>query len=386
MKSLRVVHVTSVQMSLVHLLKDQLEAMNDAGFEVVTASSPGNELGHDWPFRHVDVLIPRRPSPARDLYALIQLFRLFRKERFDLVHTHGPKAGLLARLAAWAARVPTIVHTVHGYHFHERQRIYARKPLIWLERLASSLTDLTLFQSREDLRDSRTHRICSVGKTAYIGNGIDLRRFDPDTNPVNHPAIEKLLERSPEARIVGFVGRLSHPRKGFLHFVEACRRGRQRNRDLFPLIVGKADPGLLDAEIGDLLRGAFGEDGYVHLDWLPNSDLPGVYSVMDLLVLPSLFEGVPRVLMEGAAMGVPLIASDVRGNREVIDHGKTGYLYRFGDVDELTRLILELLNDPHAAEEVKKTALADSTRFDQELVFSRVLKAYEAVLEIGSAS
>ena len=121
MKRLKVAHITSIDMSLRYLLLDQLCSIRDAGYEVVGISSPGRDVSviEAAGIKHISVHMTRKITPFNDLFSLLQLYRVMKRERFTIVHTHTPKPGLLGQMAARLAGVPVVINTVHGFHFHE---------------------------------------------------------------------------------------------------------------------------------------------------------------------------------------------------------------------------------------------------------------------------
>jgi glycosyltransferase involved in cell wall biosynthesis len=328
------------------------------------------------------VTISRAISPLQDLKSLWQLYRTMRRERFTVVHTHTPKAGLLGQLAARLAGVPIVINTLHGFYFHREMRPLERRFHILMETIAALCSDLVLSQNREDIETALQERICTPDRVSHLGNGIDLTAFDPDRYVAEALQNERTRLGIPDgARVVGFVGRLAARRKGFLDFLAAAQQIVERQPDTRFLIVGEADRGKPDAVEPEAAR-AYGVDRHcVFLGKQPNVRMPLLYRLMDVLVLPSLFEGLPRAIMEAAAMGVPAVATDVKGNREAVVNGRTGYLVPLGDVAALARSVLDVLSHPERAdlmgEESRRFA---RQQFDQERVFATVKQEYRRLL------
>lgn len=384
----KVAHVTTVDLSLESLLLNQLLALKSAGFEVVGISSPGPHVPaiEAAGIRHIPVAISRKLTPVADFVSLMRLYAVMRRERFDIVHTHTPKAGLLGQLAARLARIPVVVNTIHGFYFHERMGRLARQFYIFLEKVAARCSHLILSQNAEDLETAVREGICPRSKIKLLGNGIDLRRFDPATIPdeqVNQHRAS--LGLAPDEQVVGFVGRLAARRKGFADFLAAAARvSSERSRTRF-LIIGGTDHGKPDAvEPGAAANYGIAER-CLFLGHRSNVELPILYRMMDVLVLPSLFEGVPRVVMEACAMGVPCVVSDVKGNREVVTHGRNGLLVPFGDVTALSGAIMQILTQPELAwtmsNEGRRIAAA---HFDERIVFDKVISEYRRLLAAAS--
>ena len=378
-------HVTTVDMSLRYLLLNQLRSIQQAGYEVVGVSSAGPEAAvlEAAGIRHIAVQMSRSPlTPFQDLVALWQLYCVFRRERFTIVHTHTPKPGLLGQLAARMAGVPVVVNTLHGFYFHDLMHPVWRRFYITMEKIAAQCSDIILSQNAEDIDTAIAQGICSADRIRQLGNGIDLRRFDRRTlcsADVDRKRADLGLPSG--APVVGFVGRLAARRKGFGDFLRAAQLVAGHLPSVHFLIVGDADHGKPDAVLPSSAKDYGIWERCRFVGHRPNSELPGFYALMHVLALPSIFEGIPRVVMEACAMGLPVVATDVKGNREAVQQGDNGLLVPFGHPEALAVAILDLLNDPekacHMGEEGRRMAKA---RFDERLVFERVKAEYARLL------
>ncbi len=381
---MKVAHITTIDLSLRYLLLNQLCSLRQAGYAVTGISTPGPDVPaiEAAGIRHFPVPMTRNFTPLADLVSLWRLYRVMRRERFDIVHTHTPKPGLLGQLAARMAGVPIVVNTLHGFYFHEHMHPVRRSFYIALEKIAALCSDVILSQNHEDIQAALHEGICPAGKIKHLGNGIDLRQFDP-ANIVAEDTVRKRAELNlpAGAQVVGFVGRLAARRKGFLDFLKAGQRIAATQSNVYFLIVGDSDAGKPDAVEPSAAQDYGLQERCRFLGHRPNNELPALYALMDVLVLPSLFEGVPRVLMEASAMRVPLIASRVKGNREIVDHGRNGLLVPLGDVQALALAIIEILGDREKArtmgEEGRRLAVE---RFDERLVFEKVRAEYGRLL------
>jgi glycosyltransferase involved in cell wall biosynthesis len=384
MSAVKVAHVTTVDLSLRVLLLNQLQGISAAGYQVSGISSPGENVPYIEAagIRHIAVPISRNLTPIADLVSLWRLYRVMRRERFSVVHTHTPKAGLLGQLAARMAGVPVVVNTVHGFYFHERMRPISRRFYIAMERVAALCSDLILSQNAEDMRTAIREGICRPEQIRLLGNGIDLTDYNPAAiSAVDVKERKAGLGIPADAPVVGFVGRLAARRKGFLDFLAAAQRIAARDPRVRFLIVGHPDQGKADSVEPSAAEDYGIADRCVFLGFRPNAEMPLLYTVMNVLVLPSLFEGVPRVVMEACAMGTPSVASDVKGNREAVVHGRNGYLVPFGDVPELSAAILKILSEPEVAEQMSLDAQRMAAeQFDERRVFEKVKAEYRRLL------
>jgi glycosyltransferase involved in cell wall biosynthesis len=383
----RIAHIATVDTSLRYFLLDQLLFFKDRGYEVITISSPGQEvpLLERAGIRHISVRISRRPfSPFRDLRSLFQLTLTLRKLRPDIVHTHSPKGNFLGEIAASLAGVPVIINTIHGYHFHDLMQPLKRRIYVLLERIAGRAADLVLSQSEEDRQTAIHERIAPSTRVKYLGNGIDTKRFDRNRLSGD---VDKLVRDQVglgDGPVVGFVGRLVRE-KGILDLFAAASNLLPDFPDLQLLVVGETDVAKRDA-VDEDAADAYGVRGCTHFLGLRH-DLPELYAVMDVFVLPSYREGLPRTAIEAMAMQVPCVLTDVRGNREVLKSGEEGVLVSPGDVAALTLAIKALLEDPsRAAAMGRKGRVSAETHWDERRVFEFIDSEYKRLISATSGA
>ena len=380
----KVAHVTSIDQDLSSKLLDQMVNIRQAGFDVVGISAAGSDVPQleAAGIRHLALPMRRTISPLLGLRSLWALYRVFRCERFTIVHTHSLKSAFPAQLAARTARVPIVMRTVHGFRFHENLHPAACRVYIILEKIAARWSDSILSQNKADVTHALDLRICQAGKIKYLGNGIDLKRFDR-SRLEEKGLVQKRHEigLSAGTPVIGFVGRLAGKSKGFLDFLAAGKLVARHYPRVRFLIVGSPDRDRPDAVRPQVAKEYGIWDLCLFMGWRPYSELPTLYGLMDVLVLPSPREGFPRVLMEGAAMQVPCVATDVKGNREAVEHGRNGLLVPYGNPQALADAICELLADPERrrrmGEEGRRIAVE---RFDEQVVFARIKAEYARLL------
>jgi glycosyltransferase involved in cell wall biosynthesis len=378
-----VVHVTTVDMSLELLLGPQLQAIAAAGYRVVGASAPGSHIGaltrrgiEHVPLAHAT----RTMAPVEDVRALVELVALFRRTDPTIVHTHTPKAGIYGRLAARLARVPVVVNTVHGLYALPGDPWLKRIAVYAPERLAATCSQAELVASPEDVRTLRRLRV--PGDRLVLleaGLGIDLEQFDPGTVP---PADRALARRELGANadddvVVGLVGRLVRE-KGYAEAFQAAASVQSRCPQVRMAVVGPDEPDKADS-LTDADRRAAVSAGVRFLGH--RDDLVRLYAGMDILVLASHREGFPLTPMEAAAMGVPVVATDIRGCRQIIDDGITGLLVPVRDELALTAAIARLATDAAERERLGSAARMKALKvFDQQRCIDLTLATYERLL------
>lgn len=376
----KVLHLTTSDSSLDLLLRPQLEAFQDAGYDVVTASAPGRyvQAVEASGIRHIPLEHATRSMDVkRDVAMIRELFRTLRRERPDIVHTHNPKPGWFGRVVAQLARVPVVVNTVHGLYATESDPRYKRYIVYTLERIAAAFSDLELVQSSEDVDVLRKLHVPEE-RLVTLGNGIDLERFDvPD--PETRRRAREALGFADDEIVVGVVGRLVWE-KGLREVFEASRRLPTRVPGIRFVVAGPLDPEKSDGLLGPDLDDITAQSGVEFIG--ERIDIEAVYDALDLYLLASHREGFPRSAMEAAASGIPVVASNIRGCRQVVEDGVTGRLFGVGRVGELCDAVAELALDPGRRERMSKEARRKAEAdFDQNRVIRTVLDAYERLLD-----
>lgn len=375
----RLAHLTTVDLSLRFLLRDQLRAFAEAGYDVVAMSAPGPwvaDLEADG-VRHVAIpSLHRRWAPMADLVAFISLVRALGQCRPTIVHTHTPKARILGRLAARAAGVPIVVNTYHGLYGVEGGRL-RRRLFLLLERAAARWSDFEFSQSLEDLQTLRSARVADPDRSAFLGNGVNLRQFDPDR--LDRGGIRQRLGIGQQQVVVGTVGRLVWE-KGYREFFAMAEALKRLEPGVVTLVVGPHEPGKRDAVplaiVQDLER-----RGLVRFLGM-RTDMADLYAAMDVFVLASYREGFPRAAVEAAAMGLPLVLTDIRGCREVATDGRNGFLVPVRDPARLVEAVRRLVQDQalrvRFGQESRRRALAE---FDERRVIATTFDVYRRLLE-----
>jgi glycosyltransferase involved in cell wall biosynthesis/ribosomal protein S18 acetylase RimI-like enzyme len=378
--SIRVAHVSTVDLTPRFLLLGQLRRLRDEGYEVTAISAPGqwtrdleSEGIHHLPWRNVT----RSWNPRADLLAFLELIAILRHGRFDLVHTHTPKPGIMGRIAARLAGVPIAVNTVHGLYATPDDRLAKRLGVLAVERLAALFSDYELYQSEEDLRWARRIGLVSPRNSALLGNGIDLAEFDPaHVPPERVEALKRELGIPPGAVVVGAVGRLV-AEKGYRELFAAARMVRSLVPEARFLVVGEPDPDKADA-IGQA-ETARAKDDVIFAGW--REDVRDLLAVMDVFVLASWREGMPRSAIEAAAMGKALVLTDIRGCREVARNGLEGVLVPPRRPERLAEALLGLVRDPELRQQMGKAARVRAIeRFDERRVEGSIISIYRRLL------
>ncbi|HUP17836.1 MAG TPA: GNAT family N-acetyltransferase [Acidimicrobiia bacterium] len=367
--------MTTVDLSLRFLILPQLRSIVELGGEALGISAPGpwvEDLVVEG-IRHLPLNASTRGvAPLRDLNAAVELWRTLRTERPDILHTHNPKPGLYGRILGRLAGVPIVVNTVHGLYATPDDRRAKRFVVYVLEAVASRFSDAELIQSSEDLGLISKWRIAPAGRARLLGNGVNLERFRFEGGR-GRAAMRADLGLEPGQIAVGMVGRLVEE-KGYPELFEAARQLDDR---YVVLVIGPDDTSKGDSLPAELVEGARSE-GVRFLGM--RTDVDDLYRALDIFVLPSHREGFPRAAMEAAASGLPVVATDIRGCREVVEDGVNGLLVPVRDPASLTKAIQRIGDDPELRARMGTAGDERARRlFDESAIVETVLDTYRQV-------
>lgn len=378
--TVRLVHLTTADISLELLLGPQLSAFREAGYEVVGVSAPGPFVAEIEArgVRHIALEhATRAMAPTSDARALVELVSLFRDLHPTIVHTHNPKPGVYGRIAARFAGVPVIVNTVHGLYATPVDPLTKRAVVYGLERLASCASQAELVQNPEDVEVLRGLLRVPASKLTILGNGIDLDRFARTDTATRRAEVRRSLGIATDAVVVGAVGRLV-AEKGYGELFSAWTRIAREHPEAVLMIVGPHDVDKADALPAEMVEEATAT-GVRFLGM--RDDVEDIYPAMDIYVLASYREGFPRSAMEAAASGLPIVATDIRGCRQVVTDGVNGLLVPSREPDALHDAILSLLDDPGRRAALGRAGAERAIReFDQRSVITTTLSTYRRLL------
>lgn len=294
----------------------------------------------------------------KDLKAFWKLYRFMKSGAYDIVHTNSSKAGILGRWAAWLAGIPVIVHTVHGWGHHDYQQRLVQRLFVWLERISAHITQRLIVVSTRNIEKGLADRIATKEKYFTIRSGIELEAFV-------HPARDRasmraLLEIPLTAPVVGTVTRLS-AQKAPTDFTAAAIEVAQIAPDTHFVMVGD---GPLRGEVEGMIVKA-GLQKRFHLTGL-RRDVADLLTTFDIFILSSLWEGLPRVLPQAMAAGLPIIASAVDGNTEAVRADENGILVPPGDRAALAQAMSQLLQDRQRAMKMGENGRARVQEFSAQ--------------------
>ncbi len=315
----------------------------------------------------------RSIRPVKDFKALLFLVWLIFKEKPDIVHTHSSKAGILGRVAAKIACVPNIVHTPHGHVFYGHFGPFASKVFLQIEKIFSRFTDRIVALTNGEKDDYINLSVCSSGKLLKIHSGVDVEQFmQPNGNRVEK---RRSLGLDQNETVIGFVGWLL-PIKGPEYLMKAMEYVWPEHQEVSLIFVGKGD---LDVDLRAQALQMSANGRVKFLGW--RNDIHEIMPIFDMLVLPSLNEGMGRVLVEAMAAGKPVVASRVGGIPDLVRHGETGYLVPPADEKALANGIKKLLDDPRRAKLMGEKGKVLCRQFSLESMIKKIDDLYSKLIQ-----
>ncbi len=382
MKKKKIIRITTIPGSMATLLRGQLRFMNDY-YEIIGISSSGEDVAALEKQENIIMLpvdMTRNISPLKDLKSAYQLFKLIRKEKPYIVHTHTPKAGTLGMLAARMAGVPNRLHTIAGLPLLETTGA-RRKLLNIVEKVTYSNATLVLPNSFGLKKIIKDHKFTTDNKIKIIGkgssNGINTDYFDKskiDSKQQN--ILKKQLNISDDDFVFIFVGRLVRD-KGINELINAFTAISKTSKGIKLLLVGgledDLDP-LSDATLKEIET----NDSIVSVGW--QTEVRAYFAIANALVFPSYREGFPNAVLQACAMELPCIVTDINGCNEIITDKKNGLIIQPKSEEELQKAMQYLLDNPLKTNNLAATARPNILEnYKREVIWEELLKLYKSL-------
>ena len=311
--------------------------------------------------------------PLKDIIAFGKIFSLFLKEKFHIVHTHTSKAGIIGRWAAKMSGTKIIVHTPHGHIFYGYEKELVTLFYTWIERITSWITDTIVTLTEKGKIEHLERGIGNPEKMKVIYSGVEIEKFFIPRDKISERKFLGLPERG---KIVGCIGRMV-PVKGHEYFLEAASIVREKYPEVHFLLQGE---GPLRKQLIEKVRNLSLSSCCTFLP--SETPVERVLSSLDIFVLPSLNEGMGRVLVEAMATGLPIVATKVGGVPELVKNGINGYLVPPGDKDSMADSIVSLLKNPSLASRMGEKGREMSKNFSAQRMVLEIESLYKKLEEV----
>lgn len=332
--------------------------LNKEIFDARIVSGKGGFWDKDVPMEKVIFLnhLIRRINPIRDILGLMEIFRIIKKEKPVIIHTHSSKAGILGRIAAKFAAVPVIIHTFHGFGFNSEQPAPLRYLFILLEKLCAKISDVLIFVSNSNMDTANQLGIGNPKQYRLIRSGICLEKYSGKTD---FQKKRKELQIPEKGKIVISVGNLK-PQKNPDDFIEIAYKIIKKIENVYFVYVGGGKT--LERVKKQILNMGI-LDRCIFTGW--RQDVHELLAISDIFVLTSLWEGLPRSLVEALKSGLACVCYKTDGIVDLIKDGINGFLVEQKNVNEMCEKIKILLNDENFRKKICEGALkTDLSEFD----------------------
>ena len=366
---MKIIEVCAIDATMKSLLRELNAEIKSQGHDLICVCSKGKNTKklRDDGFNVINLNINRTINPLFNIISLYNLYKLFKREKPDIVHVHTPVAAVLGRIAAKKAKIPIIIYTAHGFYFHKGMSHIKYKIILNIEKyLAKNYTDFIFTQSEEDRRTALENNFIDSHRILTIGNGVDVwGKFNPKN--IEKDKINKLYKEfnlNKNDKIITFVGRLVKE-KGVINLLEAFNNININDGKKLKLIM-----------VGDIAQNERDENTKKKLEKYRNNpnviftgyrdDINNILHLTDVFCLPSYREGMPRTIIEAMAMECAVVATDIRGSREEVMDGKTGFLVPVNSINTLSDKIKKLIEGDKLLKEMKIDGRKRAERFFNE--------------------
>ena len=381
---MKIIEICAIDATMKSLLGELNAEIKSQGYELICVCSKGKNTKklRDDGFNVINLNINRTINPLFNIISLYNLYKLFKREKPDIVHVHTPAAAVLGRIAAKKAKVPIVIYTAHGFYFHKNMSHIKYNIILKIEKyLAKHYTDFIFTQSEEDRKTALENNFIDKSKILTIGNGADVwGEFNPkniEEDKINE--LYKEFNLNKNDKIVTFIGRVVKE-KGIIDLLEAFNNVKVNDGKKIKLIL-----------VGDTAQDERDKDTKKKLEKYkanPNiiitgyrEDINNILYITDIFCLPSYREGMPRSIIEAMAMECAVIATNIRGSREEVIDGKTGFLVPVNSINILSDKIKKLIEDDKLLKEMKNTGRRRAEKlFNEKEIVKKQLEVFKKLL------
>jgi glycosyltransferase involved in cell wall biosynthesis len=378
----KLIRITTVPDALYGLLTGQMKYMSENGFDVLMVSADGSYLPkviENEQCRHVIIPLTRKITPFQDLYCLWLMIRLFLKEKPDIVHTHTPKAGLIGMLAAWICRVPVRLHTIAGLPLMVKTGLMY-KLLFYIEKLTYFGAQKVLPNSQSIFDYMVKTKLCKKEKLEIIGkgstNGVDLSRFNTQSINLNRlNEIKSSIEYNENKTYLLTVGRIVKD-KGVEELIEAFSELQKIQNDIYLLMIGSFEDEL--DPISEKTKNIIFNSPTIKYIGHSN-EVEYFMHLANFFVHASYREGFPNVVLQAAAMKIPIICSNIPGNIDIVTDENLGYVFEVKKTLQLSQKLTSAIKNPKISiQKAQKLYDIVFENFDRKQMHKAILNYYQS--------
>mgnify|MGYP001085793864 CR=1 FL=1 len=316
----------------------------------------------------------REISPINDIIAIIKIFFILIKEKPDIIHTHSSKAGIIGRFAGYLAKIKVIIHTYHGFGFNEYQKWYIKRFYILLEKMASFITDHFIFVSYDNILTAKKYGIIRGNNYSIIRSGIKLNEFSDNKDYI---FIEKYGFKKDNNIIITTVANLK-PQKNPEDFINVAEIIIKNTKNVLFFYCG-------GGEKFDYYKNLAKAKGLskrlIFTGWV--DDIKEVYRSTDIFILTSLWEGLPRSIIEAIKSGCIVVSYDSDGVSDIIKDGVNGFIVKKKDFTKMAEIILKLINEKDFFKKIKDAVIkTDLLEFDIDFMVKKQEELYDNLIKL----
>jgi glycosyltransferase involved in cell wall biosynthesis len=352
-KKIKIVQICAIDSTMNGLLRELNATLQNEDFDLIGICSKEDcsDRLRDEGFNIINVNIDRAIRPIKNIKSIFELYKIFKKEKPDIVHVHTPVAAVLGRIAAKLGRVPIVIYTAHGFYFHENMKPLTYKICFYIEKyMAKWFTSYIFTQSTEDAEVAVNNRFLQQDRILAIGNGVDVfGKFNSKlmiAEDVEY--LRKEFGIDDNTKIITFVGRLVSE-KGIFELLEAFNSLESENVKL--LVVGDASSSERDLTTKEEVTKYKRNKNIIFTG--RRQDVNKLLYITDIFCLPSYREGMPRSIIEAMAMECAVVTTNIRGCREEVIDGETGFLVDIRDSNSIKEKLRLLLDNKDMLSEMK---------------------------------
>ena len=383
---MKIIEICAIDTTMKSLLRGLNVGIKSEEYDLICVCSKGKNTKklRDDGFNVINLNINRTINLLFNIVSLYKLYKLFKREKPDIVHVHTPIAAALGRIAAKKAKAPIIIYTAHGFYFHKGMSSIKYNIIIKIEKyLAKHYTDFIFTQNEEDRKIALENKFIDSSRILTIGNGVDVwGKFNPkniEKDKINE--LYKEFNLNKNDKIITFVGRLVKE-KGVIDLLEAFNNVNFNNGKKVKLIM-----------VGDIAQNERDRNTKKKLEKYRNNlnviftgyrnDINNILYLTDVFCLPSYREGMPRTIIEAMAMECAVVATDIRGSREEVIDRKTGFLVPVNSINILSDKIKKLIEDDKLLQEMKNAGRRRAEKFfNEKEIVKKQIEIFKKLLNL----